>query len=263
MMLSAAESSLLATIPGISSWPGGVVPYVMPPRFPAALISPSLLAAEHASRQRILSALAHYHQHTAIRFVPRSSRGQPNYVAFEWSPSECSSFVGAQGGRQVVKLVMMGAHQLLSNDPKGMNVQNVAAGCSVGDTIHELGHVIGFSHQQTRMDRDQYIEQVSANLKSEFNSLAAGYAADTRVNDVGRYDYGSIMHYEPAGSAARVPNCLSVECAVLLTKSTPYLEWKQRSNYGHDTIIGQKDGLSHGDIHKIQMLYGRPKYLQR
>jgi hypothetical protein len=38
-------------------------------------------------------------------------------------------------------------------------------------------------------------------------------------------------------------------------KPDQYEKWKWGSNSGHDTVIGQKDGLSHGDIRGINLMY--------
>ena len=62
--------------------------------------------------------------------------------------------------------------------------------------LHELGHAIGFWHEQSRPDRDQHIEVILVNVipgfannfdkkgESEIDSLGVGY------------DYNSIMHYD-------------------------------------------------------------------
>jgi len=62
---------------------------------------------------------------------------------------------------------------------------------------HELMHVIGFYHEQSRPDRDTYLqinlENVQSSMQHNFNKYAWG---STVTNQGSTYDYGSIMHYE-------------------------------------------------------------------
>ena len=61
--------------------------------------------------------------------------------------------------------------------------------------LHEIGHAIGLCHEQTRPDRDDFVEIVwnEVNMAYESNFMKK---TDTVVNarDV-PYDYKSIMHY--------------------------------------------------------------------
>ena len=74
--------------------------------------------------------------------------------------------------------------------------QGIALGpsCSKLSTyLHEIGHAIGFWHEQSRPDRDEYIRVLTDNMmagsqsnfriQQEIDSMAVGY------------DYNSIMHY--------------------------------------------------------------------
>ena len=61
--------------------------------------------------------------------------------------------------------------------------------------MHELGHAIGFQHEQKRPDRDDYVTILLENVQSgkthNFNKMSTAY-----VNDFGIvYDYKSVMHY--------------------------------------------------------------------
>jgi hypothetical protein len=62
---------------------------------------------------------------------------------------------------------------------------------------HELMHVLGFYHEQSRPDRDDYLEIRLENVESamahNFNKYAWG---STVLNQGSSYDYASIMHYE-------------------------------------------------------------------
>lgn len=61
--------------------------------------------------------------------------------------------------------------------------------------VHELGHAVGFQHEQTRPDRDAYVtiqtQNIPSNLLYNFNR----YPLRTVNNYDVPYDYESIMHY--------------------------------------------------------------------
>lgn len=70
---------------------------------------------------------------------------------------------------------------------------SIASFCSLAAVIHEIGHVVGFWHEQSRPDRDQYItihqENIRPGYKSDFDKINA-------VDSLGvPYDFNSIMHY--------------------------------------------------------------------
>lgn len=182
-------------------WPGGLVPYIISPSLP--------------NQQRIHDAIAHWEEHTSIRFVERTdanAKDYPNYIEFRPSFG-CSSYVGMVGGKQPI---------------------NLASACSTGNTIHEIGHALGLWHEQSRADRDVFVDVLYENIQP---SMAFNF--DKHVDDgedMGEYDYGSIMHYP---------------------------RWAFSKN-GKDTIvphgnqeIGQRKALSDGDITAIEYMYDR------
>jgi Astacin (Peptidase family M12A) len=68
--------------------------------------------------------------------------------------------------------------------------------CGVGNVAHELGHVVGMLHAHTTQNRDEYVMPYAANMMpgTERNFASSD---PTLTDDVGPYDYGSIMHYGP------------------------------------------------------------------
>lgn len=176
-------------------WPNGVVPYV----------------AAASVRDKAERAIAHWQQKTPFRFPKRTN--QPDYISFEaGSPTTCQSRVGRQGGKQVITL--------------GEN-------CSLGSAIHEIGHALGLWHEQSREDRDTFVTIVRENIKPEALHNFNKHVLDG--DDLGQYDYGSIMHYHRKAFSRNdkdtiVPKQAGVE-------------------------IGQRSGLSPRDIAGIKMAY--------
>ena len=107
-------------------------------------------------------------QHTAV--VPAAA-GRPGWLTCQ-DATGCSSWVGRQGSRQDV---------------------NLSAGCGFGATVHELGHAVGLWHEQSREDRDQFVTVNWANIQPAQRHNFDQHITDG--DDVGGYDYGSIMHY--------------------------------------------------------------------
>ncbi|KAK7945564.1 hypothetical protein WMY93_001292 [Mugilogobius chulae] len=121
----------------------------------------------------ILKAFEQYRLKTCIDFQPWS--GEKNYISI-FKGNGCYSSVG---NRHVGK-------QRLSI---GTNCDRIA-------TIeHEFLHALGFWHEQSRSDRDDYVkimwDRISEGKEHNFNTYD-----DTTSSSLGvPYDYGSMMHY--------------------------------------------------------------------
>lgn len=82
--------------------------------------------------------MGEFRANTCIRFVPRTN--ERDFLSIENNKTGCWSIVGHVGGRQKI------------------NLQSPGCLIKVGTIMHELMHVCGFMHEQSRPDRDQFIE---------------------------------------------------------------------------------------------------------
>lgn len=117
---------------------------------------------------------------------------------------------------------------------------SLAGGCGFGAAVHEFGHAWGLWHEQSREDRDTYVTinwgNITTGRESNFNQHI------TTGDDLAGYDYGSIMHY---GMYAFSKNGL------------PTIVPKQTG-----VTIGQRNGLSQGDIDAVHYIYRTWHYSQ-
>ncbi|XP_076857296.1 high choriolytic enzyme 1 [Brachyhypopomus gauderio] len=122
-------------------------------------------------------------------------------------------------------LGMVGGGQPLSLQSPGCMWSGVAS--------HELMHALGFVHEQSRSDRDRYVRILWENIIEGQKHNFKKYETNN-LNTI--YDYDSVMHYgRYAFSEDGLPT--------IIPKPDP------------DIPIGQRDGPSLLDIHKINLLY--------
>ena len=110
----------------------------------------------------------------------------------------------------------------------------LANDCYTGNIIHEIGHAVGLYHEHVRNDRDNHIQVLWQNIESDKQHNFEQNLAGTK--DHGEYDYDSIMHYGTY--------FYSKNGAPTIQTIPAHMQ------------IGQRSGLSHGDIEAIGTLYG-------
>ncbi|KRY00141.1 Zinc metalloproteinase dpy-31, partial [Trichinella pseudospiralis] len=186
------------------------------------------LNARHwdSSQERLIElALKHWENVTCLRFRRRFDTPKGNRIIFT-DVDGCASNVGR-------------------NPMKEPQYVSLSLDCmKLGVIAHEVAHALGFWHEQSRPDRDRFVNVVWRNIDE--GSLAQFLKEQTReVDSKGiPYDYGSIMHYRSKAFAK------NGDLYTLLTNVQNY----QRT-------IGQRDHLSFNDIRLMNQIYCSRKRL--
>ncbi|KXJ13565.1 Blastula protease 10 [Exaiptasia diaphana] len=183
-------------------WAGGVLIYDIDPK----------LAQDTTAMKAIKDAFMEWSSKTCITFKKRTN--ERGYAYFKPGVG-CSSYVGYTGSKQYI---------------------NLARGCwSSGIVAHEIGHALGFYHEQSRPDRDNYVTIQFENIIGKNKHNFHKYSRST-IDSLGvPYDYGSIMHY---GSRAFSKNGRPT----IISKNS-------------GVTLGQRKGLSAMDIKMMKLLY--------
>ncbi|XP_053569111.1 meprin A subunit beta [Bombina bombina] len=163
----------------------------------------------------VLEAFERYRLKTCIDFKPWE--GEPNYISV-FKDSGCYSYVGnLRRGKQQLSL--------------GTNCDRIA-------TIqHEFLHSLGFWHEQSRSDRDDYVsiiwEKIQSGRENNFNKYN-----DTRSSALNvPYDYTSVMHYSKTAFQ-------NGSDPTIVTRIADFSD-----------VIGQRMDFSDYDLQKLNRLY--------
>ncbi|KAL9973499.1 hypothetical protein ACROYT_G019968 [Oculina patagonica] len=169
------------------------------------------------ARSVINAGIQHWMKYVpCLKFVPRTSHA--NYVSF-FAGGGCYSMVGRVGGQQKI---------------------SIGRGCEYLHTVvHEIGHALGFWHEQSRPDRDRYINIRWGNIPQQFHSQFSKMSS-SQINSRGvGYDYNSVMHYHSTAFGSG---------RVTITRKDG------------STNLGNTRGLSGSDIEQAKRMYcsGQP-----
>ncbi|KAG7167112.1 zinc metalloproteinase nas-4-like [Homarus americanus] len=186
-------------------WDNGIVHYKFSSHF-----------AEE-KRDIVRAAMDEYKDLTngCITFVERTD--EKDYVYFTQDNDHgCHSKVGKVGGSQEI------------NYPDWCLKKH-------GSILHEMYHALGFHHEQSRTDRDDYVTIMWDNIESGHEHNFNKYSADVVSGFGENYDYGSVMHYSAHAFSENGEK-------TIVTKDP-------------DAEIGQRIKLSDVDLRKLMNMY--------
>uniref|UniRef100_A0A182P9B1 Metalloendopeptidase n=1 Tax=Anopheles epiroticus TaxID=199890 RepID=A0A182P9B1_9DIPT len=185
-------------------WVQGIVPYEMSAEF------------TQLEQNKITDAMNRIASYSCVRFVPRSPLDR-QYLNITANPTGCWATLGMN---------------LLANQ---LNLHR--EGClEKGIIMHELMHVLGLTHPQSRPDRDFYVlvqeDAVDAGLRKNLNKYQQGVIEDFGIP----YDYESILHCQSDAFSSATSNRATVVPLV-------------------NVEIGQRNALSLKDVRKLNKMY--------
>ncbi|NXA37592.1 MEP1A protein, partial [Eudromia elegans] len=163
----------------------------------------------------ILEAFEMFRLKSCIDFKPYE--GETSYIFFR-KESGCWSMVGDQ--------------------KTGQNL-SIGSGCDHKAIVeHEILHALGFYHEQSRMDRDDYVtiwwDEILTGREHNFLKYDDSFISDLNTP----YDYESVMHYAPFSFNKN-------ESIPTITAKIP----------AFDNIIGQRLDFSSIDLERLNRMY--------
>ncbi|AXT60750.1 peptidase M12 [Aquimarina sp. AD10] len=145
---------------GVRKWPNNTIIYVL---------DNSLSSNQ---RQVTFDAMDEWKNKTNIRFKERTN--ESFYVTIRNSGAQCncaSASLGVQGTRGTI---------------------NMGVRTGFGVMTHEIGHTLGYLHEQNRSDRDQFVRIFPENIQ---DGAISQFRVDNNSVNPGRFDVESIMIY--------------------------------------------------------------------
>ncbi|KAM4632733.1 meprin A subunit alpha-like [Polymixia lowei] len=162
------------------------------------------------------------------------------HQAFEaYRLKSCVDFKPYEGESTYISFTKLsGCWSSVGDFKTGQNL-SIGARCDTKAIVeHELLHALGFYHEQSRSDRDDYIkiwwDQIEEGKEHNFNKYEDDFITDLNTP----YDYESVMHYRPFSFNKN-------ESIPTITTSIP----------SFNEIIGQRLDFSAMDLTRLNRMY--------
>ncbi|XP_031632721.1 zinc metalloproteinase nas-4 [Contarinia nasturtii] len=191
-----------------NKWPNGIVPY----RFDDGYTE--------KDRAAILNAMEVFRKKTCIKFHFKRTT-DTYHIRFKKSNSGCGTLVGYKANQ---------------SEPIDIYLSENCLKLS-GAIQHELLHVLGLWHEQSRPDRDEYVDIIWDNIEPNHRHNFAKKDNDLVETFNLPYDYDSLMHYPKNAFAKRGTNYTIV------------------AKHNTSRKLGQINSPSEYDVEKIRRMY--------
>lgn len=149
-------------------------------RWPNGRMHYRLFRTSAATNDKVRRAMRYIESRTHVKFIEIAEDAEtPYHVQIIDYYNQCASVVGRD------------------QDPPGpikRRWQRMYVGprCGFSSTVHELLHALGMWHEQSRVDRDQFVKIHWENI---LEGKEHNFEIQTNSISVGPYDLKSIMHY--------------------------------------------------------------------
>lgn len=141
-------------------WPKGKIPYE--------------IAEDVPDPSRILNAIKNMNQETFVTFQKRQN--EKAYIYFRNGENNCYSYVGYIGRKQDISL---------------------SPHCQTREILHEMTHALGFFHEQSREDRDEFLEINWRNIEEKYQINFKKVPKHLTLVEKSTFDFDSLMLYPP------------------------------------------------------------------
>jgi hypothetical protein len=145
-----------------------------------------------ADRATVLESMERWNRFAPVDF--RDTTALPDLlrprVKVYYGETSHTDGVGAQGG----------------TGPADVTELYITIGAARSTVTHELGHILGFKHEHTRQDRDQFVLYTESCVQTEPDDKTDQFEIPRLINgsydpsfqSLGGYDFDSVMHYASA-----------------------------------------------------------------
>jgi Astacin (Peptidase family M12A)/FG-GAP repeat len=195
-------------------WPDGQVTYAFADDFAGQVCASGMTSCQDV-RTRVRETLAAMERKLPMRFTEVPFEIFKPMITYQWGDSDQSvpgqsSHTGRDAGGQTIKFRR--GHETDPNPapfPALYNLQPQA-----GTVRHETLHGLGLWHEQSRTDRDSFVDvQYECIERGEDNG---NFDIHDDATDVGPYDFASIMHYGPNTQCVKELDLVTCKCTPMI-----------------------------------------------